>query len=310
MSLTESPSSKKRPYWVLPIIVLVTGSAVALSISYFLNSETLQSLGWAASSGRRDHGGEPTYPTQVSSMAELSTATLRHELVNAPNMRTPSEIVYGSRTAIEGIKQAEMLFGAKDYRVDRLKLAIVGLCKGNVDPTGSLRLNDPDPTRDWAIEATLKYCQDWSESEHSPQGADNSPDFLFVLDKKLGTEAALLEAEKRITQANDWLDINDALGYLNEHGRLPTPTALGMRSDDFGPVDVNEALLYATSVISCDLAGGCGPNAPLTLSFCIRIGCRQGSSLLDGLHAHLPPKQFELLLAYRRWFFAQRHQGN
>lgn len=239
-----------------------------------------------------------------SSLAEPKRASANSADDTA--LLSPGRLLNEAESARDAIKAIELAFGRDDYRVDRLKLFVQGLCSGDLDPKRSLAMSAPDPTRDWAIEAVLDYCEGWSESEHGPVGASDAPEFLFQLDRRLGEQAAIDAANKRMKSSSDWLDINESLEFLHEKGQLPGPSKLGLTDSDYGPVDVREVLHYTTSVVACDLAGGCPARSPLTLRFCVDIGCKPGSSLLDGLRERLSPSQYRLLMAYRNWFLSQR----
>ena len=48
--------------------------------------------------------------------------------------------------------------------------------------------------------------------------------------------------------------------------------------------------------MACDNAGGCGPNSPFTLGYCVEYGCAPGANFRDALRTNTSPADFDLLL--------------
>lgn len=256
----------------------------------------------ATASGRTGSHAENVDPIRRPEPAGLPQPT-------APAEITAASIFYRARTAAEGLLEAERRFGADDYAVNALRMQAKFACSEPVDPSGSLNLPSADPSRDWAIEALVDFCAGWDATRFAPVRSGNAPRSLLAIARERGPEAALNEAEQRLSTSTDGEELLSASLLMLERNRLPTPQQLGLPPGALGTVDQTNALSYASRMLACTLAGGCGPGAVTTLRYCREFGCTPGSDLMSAVRENTPPPDYQLILAYYHWLVGRRGRG-
>jgi hypothetical protein len=216
-------------------------------------------------------------------------------------LRVYQAVLVGEGPFVDRLAAASSTYGVHDYRVRRAVMYARSLC-ASPDPSGSLVLPLPDPSRDWALEALAELCVGMGSievDEAIPMVGE--PEALFRVDRSLGRDAAIAAAEDLLASETDPVLLEEAALFAWEAGRAPSPSSMGVNPDAVGPTEHMSALSDAVRLAACRRPGDCGPNDWQTLAFCARVGCVPGASLPQALSAHHSEQQMRLIDGYARW---------
>ena len=216
-------------------------------------------------------------------------------------LRVYQAVLAGDGPFAERLAAASATYGAHHYRVRRAVMYARSLC-ASPDPSGSLVLPLPDPSRDWALEALAELCvgMDAIEIDESiPMVGE--PEALFRIERTLGRDAAIAAAEDLLAGETDPVLLEEAALFAWEVGRAPSPSTMGVNPEAVGPTHHMSAISDAVKLAACRRPGDCGPNDWQTLAFCTRVGCAPGASLPQALSAHYGEQQMRLIYGYARW---------
>jgi hypothetical protein len=247
--------------------------------------------GLAAMSGAGPSDSTLLLPTEPGSSASNSHRQRRvHE-----------GVLVGDGPFIDRLASASSIRGANDYRVRRAVMYARSLCS-SPDPSGSLALPLPDPSRDWALEAIAKLCVGMGSLEVDESiPMIGEPESLSRVDRTLGRDAAIAAAEDWLATESDPVLLEEAALFAWEAGRAPSTASMGVNPEAVGPSEHMAALSDAVRLAACGRPGDCGPSDWQTLAFCARVGCAPGSSLHQALRAHHGEQQMRLVDGYARW---------
>lgn len=210
-------------------------------------------------------------------------------------------ILSGDGLLANRLLTASSIYGMHDYRVRRALMYARSLCK-TPDPSGSLALPMPDPSRDWALESIADLCGGLGTlqiDESLPMVGE--PESLHLIKRSLGRDAALAAAEGLLTHESDPVLIVEAALYAWENGRAPSPASMGVSPSSVSPMEQMAALSDAVQLAACYQPGVCGPESLQTLAFCARLGCAQGSNLREAMTTRHSDERMRLIEGYARW---------
>lgn len=286
----------------LAVFVAVTVLAVASSAVYWTGSWTSVYPG-----ERRSEPDAVVAPPAASGSAEpASTSDAQADSGGSdpgprPGLPMPGAVLTGDGPFVDRLAVASSTYGAHDYRVRRAFMYARNLC-ANPDPSGSLALPLPDPSRDWALDALAELCIGMGSlqiDETVPRVGE--PEALFWIDRSRGRDAAIAAAEDLLARESDLVLMQEAALFSWEAGRAPSPAAMGVNPDAVGPVEHIAAIADAVRLAACHQLGGCGPTHWQTLEFCAHFGCAPGSNFHQALRAHRSEQRMRLIEGYARW---------
>lgn len=214
---------------------------------------------------------------------------------------SPTALLSGDRPFAAALLAASSTYGIHDYRVRRALMYVRGLC-ASPDPSGSLALPMPDPSRDWVFESIAELCvgiESLEVNESLPRIGE--PESLFSIDRSRGRDAAVAAAESLLAHESDPVLVEEAALFAWEAGRSPSPASMGVNPASLGPVEHMAAISDAVKLSACHELSGCGSTNWQTLALCVRVGCAPGSTLHQALRAHHSEQRMRLIEGYARW---------
>jgi hypothetical protein len=286
---------------VLAAVLVVAGAAVFWSRS----DPAAVPLMASPAEATAIRGEAPTPDASGAEPTQLSTSSPPHESAQQDSA-SPIALLASGKPFVDAIAAAAATYGIDDYRTRRALMYARSLC-ASPDPSGSLALPMPDPSRDWVFESIAELCAGFDAlkvDESRPMTGE--PESLLAINRSLGSEAAVAAAEQQLARESDPLLLQEAAQLAWENGRAPSAETMGVNPEAVGPGEHMAAISDAVQLLSCTELGGCGPRSWQTLSLCVRIGCRPGTGFEPALRAHHNEQQLRLIEGYARWMRALR----
>ncbi|MBB5206863.1 hypothetical protein [Chiayiivirga flava] len=161
-----------------------------------------------------------------------------------------------------------------------------------------------DPLRDWAAQDLASRCGglDVATLDERYKRATQGGGGLDSV--SLGKLVAEGNIEEAVTSARENLRSGDLASSSALDSMLflveadAPPSSLALHPDN---PDSYRALGRAALALTCERQTACGPDSLTTLSFCVRFGCRPGSTLLQAMQQSLPPRDYEAVLSTLYW---------
>ncbi len=220
---------------------------------------------------------------------------------NRTGIEPPVVLLSKANTFVDAIREAAAAYGPANYQTRRTLMLAKSLCR-HPDPTGSLALPVPDPTRDWALESIADLCVGLDDLDIDETASmQGEPSSLLLVHRSQGLEAALEAAEGQLMRESDPILLQEAALFAWENGRGPPLASMGLSQETVSPSDQMAAIAEAVQWQGCAEMGGCGPRSWQTLALCARVGCPPNSSFEQGLRASLNQQRTQLVLGYVRW---------
>lgn len=281
--------------------------ALALSVAgaaiYWSASQRDATMADGAAAARP---GEHSMATATDSAAvvpasDVQVSAVARQLEESPSVREPGSVLGGEGPFANRLAEASAFYGVHDYRVRRAVIYARRLCESR-DPSGSLALPMPDPSRDWVFEKIAELCKGMDSlqiDESVPHVGE--PESLLRIDRAQGRDAAMAAAEELLANESDPVLVYEAALFAWEAGRAPSPASMGVNPEAVGPAEQMAAVSAAAMLASCHPFGSCGPTDWRTLEFCAQFGCAPGSRLDQALRSHHGEQRMRLIDGYVRW---------
>ncbi len=206
-------------------------------------------------------------------------------------------LITNSPNSARAIVEARREFGEIDA-VTYAENTIRAACSMDPDLMDSANPKLNDPTRTWAVSALLEKCQGIDKLSRST--APISFDSPSAIAKTEGISAGISAAYEVIKTSSEFPELYDAGQVLLENGQLTSQNIPGL-DRNLGATELLKSWTYASILWSCDQSGGCGPGNFQTDAFCANAGCAEGSTLWDGLHAAIPDREWQAVVAFYQW---------
>ena len=226
-----------------------TGSALG-------GSEKRRNSKWACRRRRYAKFGR-----KFSAVAGAFTAFRLSEQRNRPKAAGDCGILSGDAPLIDQLLAASSKYGPHDYRVRRAVMYARTLCI-RPDPSGSLALPSPDPSRDWAIQAISEMCDglDALQIDQSVPMA-GEPESLLSINRSRGPTEALAAAEGMMANEADPVLVGEAALFAWKQGRAPSPASMGVNPNSVGQLRSCGQSQTARSWRCATQSRGRGPNS-------------------------------------------------
>lgn len=161
-----------------------------------------------------------------------------------------------------------------------------------------------DPLRDWAASELSQRCNGIDFAGLNERYKQAMPGGGALDSVSLGKMVADGKIEDAVTAARENLrrgdlassSALDSMLFLVESDS--PPASVGLHPDN---PDGYRALGRAAVALTCERQAACGPDSLTTLSFCVRFGCRSGSTLLQGMQQSLAPRDYENVINTLHW---------
>lgn len=217
-------------------------------------------------------------------------------------------IVLKHNTLAGAMQEAIARRGRDDPQVISAVLDAVAICQelpehsSFSNPDSGLMRGHEDPSRIWAIERLEAWCEGLDANALMKQVGTSHADILA--DAVAGTlEQQLGWARKHIRSENSFEKLLAGRRMIDRgllsFTRPPDHRVLGKH-------ELFLAWWMASELRSCRAQFGCGPDSPITISYCAEAGCRQGISYSQALQETVPPHVYAGVVFFNQWMTTGR----
>lgn len=160
-----------------------------------------------------------------------------------------------------------------------------------------------DPTRAWATKRLVEICHEFDPSKFT---FDFPKDGLTRVMHEQGDARAIEASLSAVKRESDPSELYTAGQILLEKDRRALAAILPGGGRDYGDQEIMKAWALATTMLTCNEAGGCGPRSLQTAAFCANAGCQPGSEFSQAVRQRLPESEYRAVNALYTWMINQR----
>lgn len=285
--------------------VFFIGAALLCGAAYFWRGELITTV-----TGSADQPSALPLAENPGAAAAPARADAIPPAVTQAQKKTVASVLARHSRVIDGLNDALVTFGRNDPDVASAALAAAEACgdladEGDLDdPRSGLMLGMRDENKIWAVEKLQILCEGFDAQKFLAALGDTHIESPLQALVKGGKEAQLASARNVVRTSKDRAALAQAGPVLIEKDELPIEQILGSAAP-MGKVELSANWIQATALGTCDKQLGCGPDSPVTVSYCARMGCRRGVSYQEALSETLSPRNYRTVVAFSNWMRAR-----